>query len=218
MSVDVITLGCRLNAAESETMRLLASAQDDLIIVNSCAVTNEAVRQTRQAIRKAKRARPQARVVVTGCAAQTLSDVRAELEAAAGNDVLFTGPLEHRHLVHLWPLCDVSVMPSVFPEAFGMVAAEAAACGCPPLVADHSGMAAVAAGIAAEYPAVHRELTSFGNGDVDDLAGKLATLLALPAPERRALSEAARRAAVALWSWENIAALLLSRGGRRPAT
>jgi threonylcarbamoyladenosine tRNA methylthiotransferase MtaB len=68
--VEVITLGCRLNAAESETMRQLAVDEDDLIIVNSCAVTNEAVRQTRQAIRKAKRAHPEARVVVTGCAAQ----------------------------------------------------------------------------------------------------------------------------------------------------
>ena len=67
---QVITLGCRLNAAESEAMRALAGAEDDLIIVNSCAVTNEAVRQTRQAIRRAKRARPSARVVVTGCAAQ----------------------------------------------------------------------------------------------------------------------------------------------------
>jgi threonylcarbamoyladenosine tRNA methylthiotransferase MtaB len=67
---EVITLGCRLNAAESEAMRGLAAGEDDLIIVNSCAVTNEAVRQTRQAIRKAKRARPEARVFVTGCAAQ----------------------------------------------------------------------------------------------------------------------------------------------------
>jgi threonylcarbamoyladenosine tRNA methylthiotransferase MtaB len=63
-------MGCRLNAAESEAMRQLAAGQDDLVIVNSCAVTNEAVRQTRQAIRKAKRARPEARVMVTGCAAQ----------------------------------------------------------------------------------------------------------------------------------------------------
>ncbi|HEX8216713.1 MAG TPA: tRNA (N(6)-L-threonylcarbamoyladenosine(37)-C(2))-methylthiotransferase MtaB [Allosphingosinicella sp.] len=67
---EVITLGCRLNYAESEAMRQLAGGEDDLVIVNSCAVTNEAVRQTRQAIRKAKRARPDARVVVTGCAAQ----------------------------------------------------------------------------------------------------------------------------------------------------
>ncbi len=67
---EIITFGCRLNAAESEAMRVLAGPQDDLVIVNSCAVTNEAVRQTRQAIRKAKRARPEARVIVTGCAAQ----------------------------------------------------------------------------------------------------------------------------------------------------
>jgi threonylcarbamoyladenosine tRNA methylthiotransferase MtaB len=67
---EVITLGCRLNAAESEAMRALARGEEDLVIVNSCAVTNEAVRQTRQAIRKAKRARPGARIVVTGCAAQ----------------------------------------------------------------------------------------------------------------------------------------------------
>ena len=67
---EIITLGCRLNAAESESMRILAQGEDDLVIVNSCAVTNEAVRQTRQAIRKAKRARPDARIFVTGCAAQ----------------------------------------------------------------------------------------------------------------------------------------------------
>jgi threonylcarbamoyladenosine tRNA methylthiotransferase MtaB len=63
-------MGCRLNAAETEAMRILAQGQEDLVIVNSCAVTNEAVRQTRQAIRRAKRARPDARVIVTGCAAQ----------------------------------------------------------------------------------------------------------------------------------------------------
>ncbi|HEY6916290.1 MAG TPA: tRNA (N(6)-L-threonylcarbamoyladenosine(37)-C(2))-methylthiotransferase MtaB [Allosphingosinicella sp.] len=68
--VEVITMGCRLNMAESEAMQKLAGEQSDLVIVNSCAVTNEAVRQTRQAIRRAKKARPDARVIVTGCAAQ----------------------------------------------------------------------------------------------------------------------------------------------------
>jgi threonylcarbamoyladenosine tRNA methylthiotransferase MtaB len=76
---EVITLGCRLNMAESEAMRALAGAQDDLIIVNSCAVTNEAVRQTRQAIRRAKRARPGARVIVTGCAAQVEPEMFARM-------------------------------------------------------------------------------------------------------------------------------------------
>ena len=67
---EIITLGCRLNAAESEAMRALAGDADDLVIVNSCAVTNEAVRQTRQAIRRTRRVRPDARIFVTGCAAQ----------------------------------------------------------------------------------------------------------------------------------------------------
>jgi threonylcarbamoyladenosine tRNA methylthiotransferase MtaB len=80
---EVITLGCRLNAAESEAMRRLAAEEDDLVIVNSCAVTNEAVRQTRQAIRKAKRARPDARVVVTGCAAQVEPETFAAMSEVA---------------------------------------------------------------------------------------------------------------------------------------
>ena len=86
--VEVITLGCRLNYADSEAMRQLAGPQDDLIIVNSCAVTNEAVRQTRQAIRRAKRARPDARVLVTGCAAQVEPETFAampEVSRVLGN-------------------------------------------------------------------------------------------------------------------------------------
>jgi threonylcarbamoyladenosine tRNA methylthiotransferase MtaB len=67
---DIITLGCRLNLAESEAMRMLAKDRDDLVIVNSCAVTAEAVRKTRQQIRKARKSRPDAELVVTGCAAQ----------------------------------------------------------------------------------------------------------------------------------------------------
>jgi threonylcarbamoyladenosine tRNA methylthiotransferase MtaB len=67
---EIITLGCRLNIAESEAIRQQLGDRDDLVVVNSCAVTGEAVRQTRQAIRRAHRARPEARIVVTGCAAQ----------------------------------------------------------------------------------------------------------------------------------------------------
>ena len=69
MSVETITLGCRLNFAESETIARSAPQGEDWIIVNSCAVTNEAVRQTRQAIRRAHRRRPNAKILVTGCAA-----------------------------------------------------------------------------------------------------------------------------------------------------
>jgi threonylcarbamoyladenosine tRNA methylthiotransferase MtaB len=70
MSVEILTFGCRLNAYESEVMRTHAAALSDTIIVNTCAVTAEAERQARQAIRRAVRERPDARIVVTGCAAQ----------------------------------------------------------------------------------------------------------------------------------------------------
>ncbi|MFL6732562.1 MAG: MiaB/RimO family radical SAM methylthiotransferase [Sphingomicrobium sp.] len=70
MSVETITLGCRLNYAESDTIARTARDQEDWIVINSCAVTNEAVRQTRQAIRRAHRQRPEARILVTGCAAE----------------------------------------------------------------------------------------------------------------------------------------------------
>ncbi|MGZ8688346.1 MAG: glycosyltransferase family 4 protein, partial [Gaiellaceae bacterium] len=86
-----------------------------------------------------------ARLVVVGFGPE-----RARLEQRAadrGVEALFTGPLEHRHLRHLLALADVCVVPSVFPEALGMVAAAAAAAGCPPLVARHSGLAEVAAGL-----------------------------------------------------------------------
>src|SRR3984957_13064643 len=72
MTLDVVTFGCRLNAYESEQVRAQAVADGitDAVVFNTCAVTGEAVRQARQAIRKARRERPGARLVVTGCAAQ----------------------------------------------------------------------------------------------------------------------------------------------------
>jgi threonylcarbamoyladenosine tRNA methylthiotransferase MtaB len=70
MSAEILTFGCRLNAFESEVIRGHTGALDDTIVVNTCAVTAEAERQARQAIRRAHRERPEARIVVTGCAAQ----------------------------------------------------------------------------------------------------------------------------------------------------
>ena len=70
MSVETVTLGCRLNFAESEAMRRAMADDRERVIVNSCAVTSEAVRQTRQAIRRARRERPHAEIVATGCAVQ----------------------------------------------------------------------------------------------------------------------------------------------------
>jgi glycosyltransferase involved in cell wall biosynthesis len=148
-----------------------------------------------------------ARAVIVG-----FGDYRQELEALAPERVLFTGPLEHRHLVHLLALADGCVVPSIFPEAFGMVAAEAAAAGCPPLVARHSGLAEVADGLEAEYPPNVRDLASFASGDVDDLRAKLTRLLSLPAADRAAIRQAARRAAVERWSWASVADRLLALG------
>ena len=149
-----------------------------------------------------------ARAVVVG-----FGDYRAELEEMATADrVLFTGPLEHRHLVHLLALADACVVPSIFPEAFGMVAAEAAAAGCPPLVARHSGLAEVAEGLEEEYPPALRHLPSFATGDAADLRTKLAELLALSDADRVEIREAARRAAVQRWSWGSVAERLAELG------
>ncbi len=91
MSVDVVTFGCRLNAFESEVMRSEAerAGLTDTIVINSCAVTNEAVAQARQSIRRLKRERPSVRIVVTGCAAQTQAEMfaaMAEVDRVVGND------------------------------------------------------------------------------------------------------------------------------------
>ena len=147
-----------------------------------------------------------ARTVVVG-----FGDYRDELERrSAGLDVLFTGPLEHRHLVHLLALADVAVVPSIFPEAFGMVAAEAAAAGCPPIVANHSGLAEIARGLEEDYPAGRGELASFPNGDAAALRERLEAVLGLSAEERTALRAAARRAAVGRWSWSSVARRILA--------
>ena len=136
-------------------------------------------------------------------------DYREQLEAIAPSNVLFTGALEHRHLVHLLPLCDVEVVPSIFPEAFGMVAAEAAAAGVPPLVARHSGLAEIAAGLEERYPPRFRHLASFASGDATELRGKLEELIDLRDSDRRDLGRLARETAVELWSWKSVARRLL---------
>jgi glycosyltransferase involved in cell wall biosynthesis len=146
----------------------------------------------------------EARAVIVG-----FGDYRAELEGLASGRVLFTGPLEHRHLSALIPLTDVTVVPSIFPEAFGMVAAEAASAGSLPLVSNHSGLAEIAAGVSAEYPEGMRELTRFEAGDVAELAEKLRRLLALDPRERAELEAAARKAVVDRWSWAGVANRLL---------
>ncbi|WP_120717616.1 MiaB/RimO family radical SAM methylthiotransferase [Tsuneonella amylolytica] len=84
MSVEVVTLGCRMNLAESERIRGMLAGETDTVVVNSCAVTAEAVRHTRQAIRKARKARPDARLLVTGCAAEIEREAIAAMPEVDG--------------------------------------------------------------------------------------------------------------------------------------
>src|SRR6201997_3991141 len=96
MSVEVVTFGCRLNAAESEVIRREATRAgfSDTVVVNTCAVTSEAVRQARQAIRGLRRRRPNAKIIVTGCAAQTEPQTFAampETDRVLGNGEKLTG-------------------------------------------------------------------------------------------------------------------------------
>src|SRR5271167_4687950 len=91
MGVEIVTFGCRLNAFESEVVRVEAERAGlaDTVVINSCAVTNEAVAQARQSIRRLKRERPEIRIVVTGCAAQTQAEMFAdmkEVDRVVGND------------------------------------------------------------------------------------------------------------------------------------
>ena len=91
MSLEVLTFGCRLNAFESEAIKARAAEAQlrDAVVVNTCAVTAEAVRQSRQAIRRLKREQPDRRILVTGCAAQIEPETyaaMAEVDAVLGNE------------------------------------------------------------------------------------------------------------------------------------
>jgi glycosyltransferase involved in cell wall biosynthesis len=130
-----------------------------------------------------------------------------EAAPAAAERVHFTGRLEHDDLPALLPACEAQVMPSTFPEAFGMVAAEAAACGVLPLSAGHSGMAEVTATLAPALPAQLRPLLSFEVGPtaVDQIAEKLVAWLTLDAAERERATSALAAEAARRYSWESVA-------------
>jgi glycosyltransferase involved in cell wall biosynthesis len=131
------------------------------------------------------------------------------LEAAEGvaGSIELIGRLEHDEVAALLPGAEALVMPSTFPEAFGMVAVEAAACGALPVSAGHSGMLEVSRQLAADLPVGVGELTSFAieSGAIAAIASRLNGWLALPERSR----EEARRALVTtvrrLWSWEGVA-------------
>jgi glycosyltransferase involved in cell wall biosynthesis len=188
---------------EGNAERLAAwfESEEPTVLYFGKLLYNKGVHVLFEALRETSR---EQRAVVVG-----FGDYRTELERIAPPGTLFTGPLEHRHLVHLLPLCEVTVVPSIFPEAFGMVAAEAAAAGSLPLVARHSGLAEIAEGLSAEYPVEFEGLTSFETNDSHDLAAKLDRVRGLSESDRQRLREAARVAVEANWSWEQVSARLL---------
>jgi glycosyltransferase involved in cell wall biosynthesis len=127
---------------------------------------------------------------------------REWLESQAGERVVFTGAMDHAQLQALVPLAEAVVVPSILPEAFGMVAAEAASCGVMSVVSDHSGLAEVAAGLG--------DAARTFDGTAGHLARVLDDLLALPPGERRALGEGGRERVIEQWSWERIASRLVA--------
>jgi glycosyltransferase involved in cell wall biosynthesis len=131
---------------------------------------------------------------------------------AAAARIHFTGALAHDDLPSLLPACEAQVMPSTFPEAFGMVAAEAAACGALPLSAGHSGMAEVTATLAPGVPEDVRPLLSFavGPGAVEEIASKLVAWLSLDPAERAEVRQALARQTARHYSWESVAEGVIS--------
>jgi glycosyltransferase involved in cell wall biosynthesis len=126
---------------------------------------------------------------------------------AAAERVRFSGSLEHGDLPLVLPAFTAQVVPSTFPEAFGMVAAEAACCGALPLSADHSGLAEVTAALAGALPERARPLLSFQRGPaaVEQIAERLIGWLELPAGERQEASEALSEVARGRFGWERVA-------------
>jgi glycosyltransferase involved in cell wall biosynthesis len=131
----------------------------------------------------------------------------------------FIGRLEHDEVAELLPGAEALVMPSTFPEAFGMVAAEAAACGVLPVSAGHSGMLEVSRQLAAALPSEVAELVSFPveAGAVEAIAKRLGRWLALPEAQRGAAREALVATARTLWSWDGVARGVLAASTGRLA-
>ncbi len=131
----------------------------------------------------------------------------AELARGAAGSVELVGRLEHHEVAELLPRAEALAMPSTFPEAFGMVAAEAAACGALPVSAGHSGMLEVSRQLAAALPPEVAALTSFPvePGAIEALAARLSIWLDLPEAEREAARATLVETVARLWSWEGVA-------------
>jgi glycosyltransferase involved in cell wall biosynthesis len=135
----------------------------------------------------------------------TVGDDYLRAARALPDRVVLTGRLEHAELAPLLALAEAQVVPSTFPEAFGMVAAEAAACGALPVSSDHSGLAEVTRTLAGAVPDAARRLLSFPTGDVRALAQRLVDWLQAPEEVRSATRDALVGVARERYSWDGVA-------------
>jgi len=128
--------------------------------------------------------------------------------------VVWSGRLEHAELAHVLPACEAQVVPSTFPEAFGMVAAEAAACGALPISASHSGLAEVTRTLAGAVDPEIAPLLSFTVGPraVEELAARIVGWLRTPAPERERTRAALVATARERFSWDGVARGVIAAG------
>ncbi|MGK2954792.1 MAG: glycosyltransferase, partial [Solirubrobacterales bacterium] len=142
---------------------------------------------------------------------EALPDGYAEAAVGSAGSVSLSGRLEHHEVAEVLPASDAMVVPSTFPEAFGMVAAEGAACGVLPVCAGHSGLAEVTGTLGTDVPAA-ADLISFDLGPeaVVDLAARINAWLALKPDERAAIGRDIASSADHHWSWRGVAADVIS--------
>jgi glycosyltransferase involved in cell wall biosynthesis len=140
----------------------------------------------------------------------TVDDAYLEAARRLTDRVVLTGRLEHAELAPLLALAEAQVVPSTFPEAFGMVAAEAAACGALPVSSDHSGLAEVTRALAAAVPEQARPWLGFPTGDVRGLADRLVAWLQAPEDLREATRAALVRVARERYSWDGVATSVIA--------
>jgi glycosyltransferase involved in cell wall biosynthesis len=195
----------RDDVAAAAALERLDPAHDRLVAFVGKLIANKGVDLLLAAWPLVCAREPAARLVVVGFGSERERLVAAA--AALGERVLFTGRLDHEELTELLPACEALVVPSTFPEAFGMVAAEGAACGAFPVSAAHSGLAEVSATLARHIPALAAPWLSFAIDDgavealADCLIGWLGAGAELRAKTRAGLVQAVREH----WSWEGVA-------------
>jgi glycosyltransferase involved in cell wall biosynthesis len=160
---------------------------------------------------------PEARLEMLTAFLENLPADYVESARGAAGSVAFAGRLEHDEVGRLVPAADALIMPSTFPESFGMVAAEAAAAGIPPVSAGHSGMAEVSQALAGGLPSEAAGLVSFELDDhaVRSLADRINGWLALDTDVRERALAALHEVAASKWSWEGVARGILAASAGR---